>query len=279
MDLFENVGELRQAAEYRRAVKILRGAGWGAIIFGVLALVIGVPAAVTHPINFVLVLFGLGLLAEGLWNLLLPTAEGILVDGILLLICALWNLFITILSVAAHDPPSVFWAVLGGFQIAWAVSRFVSYGRFRNALAEKPDAETLERLEDIVKDIKQTKSVDDNEIVGFRSRSALKQQDWKGRLGDDAAIFVDKLGYDILVAYKEDVTITVKGKTLLASTLNASIKVGKQRMEATISPESFARYTDWKQAEVPTVELADDEAQEGISEKPRRPAPPTDIRP
>src|SRR5260370_32291843 len=126
-----DVDELQQVAEYRRARKTLRAAGIGGIVFGVLALAVGVPLLAVDLINAVLVMIGLLLLVEGIWNVTYPTAEGVIVDGLSLLVVGVWNIFVTIYNaVAAGGGPGaalhVQWAVIGGFQICFPRYRFSS---------------------------------------------------------------------------------------------------------------------------------------------------------
>ena len=95
------VNDLQQVAEYRRARKTLRAAGIGGLVFGGLALVTGVSMLAQNFLNIILIMIGLLLLAEGIWNVTYPTAVGILVDGAALILVGLWNIFITILNVLA----------------------------------------------------------------------------------------------------------------------------------------------------------------------------------
>src|SRR5712691_11000070 len=113
-----DMDELQQIAEYRRARKTLRAAGIGGIIFGVLALAIGVPLLTINLLNIVLVMIGLLLLVEGIWNVTYPTAEGVIVDGVALILVGVWNIFVTFFNaLAAGGGPGaalhVHWAVIG----------------------------------------------------------------------------------------------------------------------------------------------------------------------
>lgn len=253
-----DVDELQQIAEYRRARKTLRAAGIGGIIFGVLALAVGMPLLAVNPLNIVLVLIGALLLAEGIWNVSYPTAEGVIVDGLALLLVGLWNIFITFFNaLAAGGGPGaalhVHWAVVGVFQIGYGVYRFASYRRFTEAFAEKPSAEDLKQMDQLVKKILKMKPKGAEDVITFQTTSSFKQQVWTAQLAGDAAMFVAKVGHDVLVAHKEEVDIEVHGKALLGKTLKATFRIRDHTMKGLISPESYAKYEDWK---APEVDLA-----------------------
>jgi hypothetical protein len=178
-------------------------------------------------------------------------AVAAIIDGIIAITLGLWNIFVTIINQAAGGPPQVHGIVFTVFMMSWGVSRFVMYRRFEDGLREVPEPEALQRLDKVVAKIKKLKSSEADDIIGFRiaARFMKPQQDFKGQLGEDAAIFIDKRGHDILVGHKDDVLIKVKGKVLLGKTLKASIRVAEHRLEGTISPESYQRYVDWKTRE------------------------------
>jgi hypothetical protein len=258
VDLSESVLELQKVAEYRRAKRILRAAGIGGIIFGLLALVIGVPLLEQNPINLILVLLGLVLLGEGIWNVALPTAEGVIVDGIALILVGLWNIFVSVLNVAAGATEGAHWGVVALFQIGYGIYRFTMYGRFYQAFQERPPAEDVKRLDDIVAKVMRSTYKNSADIINFQTRSFFKQQTWKGQLTGAAALFVDQLGHDVLIAPQDDVEFVKQGKVLIGRTLKVTFRIKDQTFNGLISPESFARYEQWKQGEEepPTVEEA-----------------------
>ena len=76
MRLPDDVEELHLIAEHHTACRALRGMGWGGIVFGLINIGLGIAFVITlHPINAILALIGLFLLASGVWCLVLPGAE------------------------------------------------------------------------------------------------------------------------------------------------------------------------------------------------------------
>jgi len=250
MDARDSIEELHQLAEHRRAKRMLRASGWGALAFGGINAVIAIYWLQFSLINIILLLIAMGMLFVGFWELLLPMAEAFILDGIVAIALGLWNICITIFEAAAGVPvASIQWAIFGGCIIAWGVSRFISYRRLADALRVKPDADAMRRLDDIVEQIKKAISKDDPNVIGFRvaAKFMKPQQDWKGQLAEHAAVFIDKRGHDIMVAHKDDVEIRATGKVLIGKTLKVSIRVAEHTLQGTLSPESFDRFEEWKE--------------------------------
>jgi hypothetical protein len=252
MDERDSIDELHDLAEYRRARKIIRTSGWGALVVGCInALIAYTWIQHNFIVGSVIALIAAALLIIGFWELLLPMAEAIIFDGIIAIVIGLLDLVITVANAAAGGNVRIQWGIFGGFIIAWGVSRFISYRRLSEALRHKPEPGALDRLDAIVEKLKKLKSKDAPDVIGFRvpQRFMRPQQDWKGQLGSDAAIFIDKRGHDVMVAHKDDVEIEVTGKVLIGKTLKVSVRVAEHSMPATMSPDSFERYEDWKERE------------------------------
>jgi membrane-bound ClpP family serine protease len=252
----EYLDELQQVAEYRRARKTLRAAGIGGLVFGTLALFTGVSMLAQNFINIILIMIGLLLLVEGCWNVFRPTAEGILVDGAALLLVGLWNIFVTVFNVLAAvaaggaATPPVQWGLMGVLQIAYGIYRFVSYRRFADAFRKKPDEDELKRMDELVKKVMKTNPKDSASTISFKAKSFFGQQQWKGQLAENAAIFVAAQTHDVLVAGKDDVQIEVHGKVAFGKTRKAKVRIRTQTLEALISPDSLTRYEAWESPQV-----------------------------
>ena len=68
MEIMENPDDLQKAANYRSLRKILRPAGIGSIVFGLIAILAGAPGMNKNIIDAALALIGLFLfLAAGFW--------------------------------------------------------------------------------------------------------------------------------------------------------------------------------------------------------------------
>jgi hypothetical protein len=285
MRLPADVEELHLIAEYHTACRALRMMGGGGIVFGIIAIVVGMGFAFTgYPINLVLALIGLCLLAAGIWCLALPGAEGVIVNGLALIFVGLWNIFITVLDLATGATPRIWWAVVGVLLIAAAVKCFQQYARFSAALRHGVSKDELAMMDKLVKTILKANAKEDEDIVTFQVRPfAQHPKAWRGQLGRNGAVFVDKNSKEVLVAPKEEVRIEPHGKVLIGQTLKASVKIRDHKWEALISPTSFDRYRDWKFREDNDQNYRADEADErepetGIRAQDDREEPPTGIK-
>src|SRR5438105_4807269 len=92
MESLENLDVLQQVADYRTVRKVLRNSGWLSILFGVLAIVIGVTGIPINPLNTILALIGLFMLTEGVYCLIWPKPIMFIPDGIVFILVALWNI-------------------------------------------------------------------------------------------------------------------------------------------------------------------------------------------
>jgi hypothetical protein len=289
MRLPEDVEDLRVIAEYHTARRSLRRMGWGGIVFGIINLGLGIAFTVNlGPINLVLALIGLFLVASGVWCLVLPGAEGVISNGIALILVGLWNIAVTLLNLAAGAAPQIWWAIFGGVLIAGGIQCFQKYARFSKALRYRVSEDEMAMMDRLVQTILKGDVKVEQDMVAFQARGFAQQKQWLGRLGDEAAVFVEKMSKEILVARKKKVRIKPHGKVLLGKSLKASVTIGKQHWEAVISSTSFDRFRDWKLAEDEDAdedyrgnepEAAEHEPETGIRKNDRRDEePPTGIK-
>jgi len=135
----KNIEELK-ISYYVLIHKKLKRAGIGSIVFGIIAVILGLIAMRESPINSIVVLIGIFLLIQGIWIVVKPTPAGLIVDGIALLIVGLWNSIVTLSGTSAGG---YIFGVLGAFQIIWGIQNFVQYNKFYGIPLEKPFAEGL----------------------------------------------------------------------------------------------------------------------------------------
>jgi hypothetical protein len=247
MRLPDNVEELHLIAEYHTACRTLRHMGWGGVVFGIINIALGITFTLTmHPINLILVLIGLFVLAAGIWCLALPGAEGAICNGIALILVGLWNLFVTVLNIAAGANPQVWWAIFGIILIAAGVQCFQKYARFSEALRHGVSREEMTMMDRLVKSILKANAKEDDDIILFQVRAFFGQKNWRGQLGQRVAFFVEQMTKEVLVADKDDMRVKPHGKVFLGKSLKASVRINDHKWEAQISQTSYDRYCDWQ---------------------------------
>lgn len=244
MELIENIAELQRASDYRLMHKYLRPGAIGSIIFGVIAIALGLASIDNNPINIILVLIGILLFVEGLLVLIAPSPKKIIAAGLALLLVGGWNISITIYNVSAGGS-SFFWAILGFWQIIWAFQAFGRYRRFSHLSPVKPSEEYLKWIGEAVKSVKKAKVTESDDIINFRMLK--NHSNWKGMLLKQGAIFVEVRERDILLAKIEDVNFMPLGAGC-GGTTEVSFQIANRTGAGEIPPESFEKYEAWKQS-------------------------------
>jgi hypothetical protein len=105
-------------------------------------------------------------------------------------------------------------------------------------------------MDELVKTLMKTNPKDSAGMISFKAKNFFGQQQWKGQLAENAALFVAAQTHDVLVAGKDDVQIKVHGKVAFGKTRKAKVRIRTQTLEALISPESLTRYEAWKSPQV-----------------------------
>jgi len=236
MNEVQDIEELQRTADYRLLRKNLKGAAIGSIIFGVIAIGMGLVFMSEDPINVVLVFIGVFLLGEGIWLIRSPKPRGMIVDGIALCILGIWNIFVAITGEVGGL------VVLGFFQIIWGIQSFRRYRRFSGMSSQKPSKESLRQVDDVVKSVTKAKPSESENIIELQ----MGNKSWKGELAKDVGIFVDRAGDEVVFARRGEVGFTTRGEVTPGKPRNISILIGDRAFDGKISPESMERYESWK---------------------------------
>jgi hypothetical protein len=258
--------ELQRAANYIALRKKLRVRGIGSILWGVIAIVLGIVAMDTDPVNVILAVIGAFLTIEGIWLVAAPAPAGMIADGIGLVAVGIWNLAITFMSGSSSNDSMPFFGFLGVMQIVWGCQSFGKYSLLSKLSHAKPSADTLQKFDRVVNYLEQANMMSDASLIEFIGNEKAKRPiTWKGLLGEASAVFVaqsdrnlslDSQGAnrDFIYAAKQDVSFKSNGQVLTGNILKVkfSIKdrmfsgVGARAFAGTMSPEAFQRYEAWK---------------------------------
>jgi len=174
----------------------------------------------------------------GLRNRYQPSAVGLILDGILLMLLGGWLLTQqqAILLILRGG------TVLGVVLILMSALRFQRYGQVRDAFAEPPTDGQVAWFDEIVAEIQAADAAADPTIVEFRSGIA-----WKGKRLGDVLIFTDALDSENLIVDRHDAETTDKGKALLGSARFAAMRFGRRTFDfAEIAPEQLERLQSWR---------------------------------
>lgn len=234
---------LRNVGAYRQVVGAVRGSAWWSFAFG--AFFIGIwyslPAKFQYT-PFGLIYLGLGVLefTVGLLNLIKPSLEGILFDGIVLVVFGLQSgarqLLLGITSI--FTALAVYWVYSG-------VQRCRNYFQIRRAFPVRPTAANLRWFNDMIRDVRKADPANDPTALDLASKPPLR-----AKLIGDTAFLVASGTDDLIIlgaeelpmfetGYDPDQTRVVKAYLLLD---------GVSPEPFPIDDDNWRNYTDWKMA-------------------------------
>lgn len=200
--------ELQRVAAYRELCAGVRRGGRHNAFFACLMLALA--AAVAGRGDITVYIFGLLALAElliGLYKWLAPSAEGVLLDGVVLLAFGAWNLIRNALDMQAGGQVSKFSLFIGLFLVWGAVGRFRIYGQLRRLFAERPTRDQLAWFDDLVAEIRASDPDTDKTALDLPTRPR-----WKAKLLGGTAFVVAAKGDGAVVAGPWDIDLIPTAK-------------------------------------------------------------------
>lgn len=246
--------ELQGVANLRVLRKTLRSRGIGSIVWGLIAIGLGLAAMDIDRVNGILAVIGVLLTIEGIWVVVAPAPAGMIFDGFALLILGIWNIAVTVMGMSSGNDSMPFFGVLGAVQIAWGCQSFAKYAHFSKLPHADSSAETLQRFDQLVNHVKEANMTSDTTLVEFVTTGRIGR---KGQLGKTGAVFIaqrgrkrrrDGLGavHDLIVAAKQDVSFRNNGEALAPKTLKVTFSVKRRKSSGVMPQEAFQRYEAWK---------------------------------
>lgn len=230
--------ELQQAANFRTVRRLLRPAGIGSIVFGVIAVGLGAASMEENPVNAVLLFLGVFLFVEGIWLVVSPSPAGMLVDGFALGALGLWNIFITLANVSSGARGPGGFAVLGVFQIILAFQSFNRYRRFAGWPMQKPSEADLQFLDRALQP--------GPHLIQFRLGQGRAVRNWKAGLLDDFGVFHEEKEERIVIAPRDGVSFTSLSTGTPGKDISVRVSLPGIESEGAISAEAMDRIQRWK---------------------------------
>jgi hypothetical protein len=209
---------------------------WGAIAIG-----LGMSSVDVTPINAILALIGVYLVTEGIWILVAPAPGAFIAEGLGMLMVGLWNVLITLMSLALPGQnTSGFFFVIGIFQIGWACKSFGQYGRFSDLPREKPSAPVTQWLDETIKETAQAVP-GAGDTIEFKGKGH-----WKARLFADAGLFVMNKGQDIVLAGKRDISFVPREAAMEGRPVAGTFTLPGRALDAKMPTASYRRFIAWQ---------------------------------
>jgi hypothetical protein len=148
---------LQQVAAYRELCRGVRRSGRENVLFACIMILLAYLFFRQGANPVVLVLFGIlvgGELLVGLFKWLMPSAEGVLLDGIVLLVFAAFNFGLEYLRLQNGQPLNPVIIFLGLFMLMGAVGRFKAYAQLRRLFAQRPSPEHIAWFDGLAREIR-----------------------------------------------------------------------------------------------------------------------------
>lgn len=237
---------LRRAADYLEYVRRLKTGGRLSLLFGVLAVVMGLAGLQYSSINFVLVAIGAYVLFVGWRVRRSPTPGTMWHEVVAMALVGAWNLIVGALeSIAGSGGGATF---LGAIQIVLAWRLWREQRRFVAVAAEVPDLSLVRQLDRLVEEVGSSRAADHADVVEFETGGLTARHHWKGKLAAAWALLVDKSSADLALTLPADVQVESHGEKAIGHKLKADFRWRGRHWKGTISPESMARLLAWKAA-------------------------------
>jgi len=199
--------ELQRVAAYRELCATVRRGGRHNAVFAALMLLLAVSVVQAGAVlsGYIFGALALAELLIGMWKWLAPSAEGVLLDGVVLLAFGGWIIVRNVLFMQAGGQPQGFSIVIGLFLMWNAVRQFRSYGQLRRLFADRPTRDQLAWFDDLAAEIRRSDPESDPTALDLPTRPP-----WKGKLLGSTAFLVAAKGESAVVAGPWDIEIASK---------------------------------------------------------------------
>jgi hypothetical protein len=238
---------LKTASDFRALRVHLRSAGVGSILFGLLAICLGVLNLSASPVNIVLMLLGVLLIGEGGWVLAAPSPAGVIADGFVLIAVGAWNLVVSLINLAnsssSHIGPFV---VFGAWQIGWGIQGIRHYKRYAHLKGVSFSEEASRKLNERIGVIWRVDPASNPDRIEFRTKTVFRESIWRGQMLPEW-LLLSPSGKTLLVVPKKETEMVIPGEDRSQDSQKARILLEKQTFWITISRESWERFRRWKQ--------------------------------
>lgn len=241
---------LQQVAAYRDLCSGVRRSGRENVVFACIMMFLAYLALDNLGARggvLTLVLYGIligGELLVGFVKWVLPSAECVILDGLVLLVFGAFNLGFEYLRFQAGQPTSPIILFLGGYMVLGAFGRFRAYGQLRALFAERPTAEHMAWFDDLVQEVRASDPNGDELTLDLPTTPH-----WKVKLLGTTAFFVAMRGTAIWVAGPDEFELLREKADRGTGRRKAMLSVhGMPYPEFEITDATWANYLKWRAA-------------------------------
>lgn len=238
---------LRQVAAYRRVCEQVRRKGTGSLVFGCIMLAIWWMIDGQHPNKrfelFSLLYLGIALLevGVGLFNRFYPTAEGVLLDAVVLLGFAASNGVRAFLVWQATKTPDPVFTLFALFWVFQGVMLLRSYRGIVRGMKARPTRAQLRWFNDLLNDLRAADPKADRRAVAFPTEPFVS-----GLLLGESAFFLDGTG-EVWIVPREDVTLEAENSPDPDRPPRGYLEIGGSAFPPfALSRANWENYAAWK---------------------------------
>lgn len=237
--------QLQRVAVYRELCRAVRRTGRENVVF---AAIMGALAYISWQAGankFVLAIYAVLIgceLAVGFFKWAFPSAEGPLLDGLVLLLFAVVNFGFQLLAAQAGRPLNPVIILFGLLLLAQAVNRFRFYGHLRRLFADRPSPEHIAWFDGLAAEIRAADPQADDLALDLPTGPQ-----WKVKLLGGTAFFVGRRGGAVWVAGPDDFELLREKADHGTGRRRAMLKVfGHPYPEFEIADATWANYQRWR---------------------------------
>ena len=239
--------QLQRVAAYRELCRGVRRSGRFNVVFAlfmILLTYLAWDAGFRILSVIVFAALAIGELLVGLYKWLAPSAEGILLDGIVLLVFVAYYLTAQYLRVQNNAPPNAVSILLGLFMLMNAIERFRDYGRLRRLFAERPSAEHIAWFDELVHEIRAADPQADELALDLPTGPH-----WKAKLLGTTAFFVGMRDGAVGIAGPDDFELLREKADRGTGRRKALLRFHDMAYpEFEITDSTWANYQRWRAA-------------------------------
>jgi hypothetical protein len=243
---------LQHVAAYRELCRSVQRSGRENVFFALIMLGLAYYSFQQNAVGIMAIVCflyaGLALaeFAVGLFKVLAPMAEGVLLDAFILLLFAGWNLGWQGLAIWAGVGPNPLILLLGLYMLFGAFGRFRSYGTLRRLFAERPDPDHVAWFDGLVYEIRGSDPHSDEFALDLPTRPYLK-----AKLLGGTAFFVAINGHSVWVAGPDDFALR-REKNDRGGHRKAVLNIyGQTYPEFDLGDASWENYVKWLSTQAP----------------------------
>lgn len=241
---------LQRVAAYRELCRSVQRSGRENVIFAVIMGALGYYLHTQGRGDITIILYtviAVGELCIGLFKWLFPSANGLLLDGVVLLVFAGLNGWLAYQTFRLVGRPDTVYVFLGLFMLYGSFNRFRSYGDLRRLFADRPDPEHVAWFNGLVYEIRASDPTTDQLALDLPTRPH-----WKAKLLGSTAFFVATDGNAVWIAGPDEFTLRREKADRGHGSRKALLNIhGEGYPEFDLGDESWTNYTNWIAAQTP----------------------------